>query len=318
MSSALGQSCPDVFEHSITPDDNRSHVTFIKLLLLVLFHHHISRLSSICRNTFPSPSHLMLYKTISRIRNCTEFYQHVCQLINIAEFTCQNLEIEQEPLGSSPKSLMEYILEIRYSSAQLTQLSKANTERYQHGWDAYRELQNEHGSQGIKRLTVLATVFLPLSLASSMLAMTTRLADLGLILFDFVGVFFFIASMAFVLYLIIVIGNNLVIFARKRKLSAAILENSGSRKVTAVPYLRLLRVGCMVFLGIAWIGTTITMFVGGMFPHTRPALYHFKLWPVIIVAIIVVLYMVYILAHLLEPKLLRMSNRWTSEDRERK
>lgn len=58
-------------------------------------------------------------------------------------------------------------------------------------------------SQSVKRLSILASVFLPASLASSILAMTTRFKDLGLVLYDFVGVFVVIASIAITSYVLI-------------------------------------------------------------------------------------------------------------------
>ena len=242
MSRALGETCPDIFEHSIPPQDGRPRVTFIKILLLGLFHHHIKRLSSICRETFPFHGHEMLYKgvadipkTISQIRNCTEFHKHICQLTNMAEFIARNLEIELEPLGSSPESLMEYILETRYSIAQLNQLSQDNTERYQHGWDAYRELRNVDGSLAVKRLSVFATIFLPLQLASSLLAMTTRFADLGLLLYDFVGASLIMGSLGLVLYIFIVLGNKVVEIAQRQKVSVDASKKSEYRTITDDP-----------------------------------------------------------------------------------
>jgi hypothetical protein len=59
-----------------------------------------------------------------------------------------------------------------------------------------------HESKGVKRLTVLAAVFLPLSLACSVLSMQTRFA-LHYLLYDFPGVFTILASMSIVAYLLI-------------------------------------------------------------------------------------------------------------------
>lgn len=286
MSRALGETCPDIFEHSIPPEDGRPRVTFIKLLLLGLFHYHINRLSSICRETFPFLSHEMFYKgvadvpkTVSQIRSFTEFHKHICQLTNMAEFTAKTLEIELEPLGASPKSLMEYILETRYSIAQLNQLSQDNTERYQRGWDAYRELRNVDGSLDVKRLAVFATIFLPLSLASSILAMTTRFADLGPLLYDFVGVSLIIGSLALVLYILIALSNKALEIAQRQKMSVAV-----SKKIMGNP-----RIVGLYLLAGTWVLMT-WIFYHGMFGGEMPSLttYLFTLaW--IVVAIVMFL-----------------------------
>ena len=271
MSRALGQMCPDIFGHSIFPDDGRSRVMFVKLLLLGLFHHHINRLSSIRYETFYTGSYEMLWesgaddpKTIIQLRNWTVFHKSICQLTNMAEFTAKNLELELEPLGSSQKSLKEYMLETRYSSAQLNQLSQDNMERYQHGWDTYREFLNVQRSQDVKRLTLLATIFLPLSLPSSILAMNTRFKDLGLLLYDYVGVFFIIGSLALILYIIILFGNKVVIFAGRQLRSRFALKNSESREFDMAILLGRVRYHGFAWFGIAWFSVT-SSFLFSMF-----------------------------------------------------
>lgn len=55
----------------------------------------------------------------------------------------------------------------------------------------------------MSNLTLIATIFLPLSLGSSLLSMQTRFADLGLLLYDFVGVGVLLASvMVLVLFFV--------------------------------------------------------------------------------------------------------------------
>jgi hypothetical protein len=55
----------------------------------------------------------------------------------------------------------------------------------------------------VKRLTILAAFFLPLSLASSILSMQTRFVDLHVLLYDFLGVFCLVASIAILVYFIL-------------------------------------------------------------------------------------------------------------------
>ena len=49
------------------------------------------------------------------------------------------------------------------------------------------EYSNRHQERSLKRLTILASVFLPLSLSCSILSMGTRVTDLGLIWYDWAG-----------------------------------------------------------------------------------------------------------------------------------
>lgn len=62
---------------------------------------------------------------------------------------------------------------------------------------------NIHESKSVKRLTVLATIFLPLSLSTSILSMEFRFKDLQLRLYDFLGVFTIIGTAALLLLLLV-------------------------------------------------------------------------------------------------------------------
>jgi hypothetical protein len=64
---------------------------------------------------------------------------------------------------------------------------------------------NIQESVSVKRLTILAAVFLPLSLATSILSMQTRFIDLHLLLYDFVGVFTIIGSFSVLIYFIVLL-----------------------------------------------------------------------------------------------------------------
>jgi hypothetical protein len=53
-----------------------------------------------------------------------------------------------------------------------------------------KTLVEEVQTQSIKRLTTLAAIFLPLGLASSLLSMQTRVIDLGILWYDYLGICF--------------------------------------------------------------------------------------------------------------------------------
>jgi hypothetical protein len=54
----------------------------------------------------------------------------------------------------------------------------------------------------VQRLTVLATIFLPMSLAAGVLSMQSRFKDLGVLLYDFVGVVVLLGAFAVLLFFV--------------------------------------------------------------------------------------------------------------------
>lgn len=61
--------------------------------------------------------------------------------------------------------------------------------------------RNMRQSEEVRFLTILATIFLPLSLAAAILSMQTRLKDLGVLLYDFVGVGLILGTIALIIFL---------------------------------------------------------------------------------------------------------------------
>ena len=92
--------------------------------------------------------------------------------------------------------------------------------------DAQRNQSNNTGAIGVTRLTILAAIFLPASLSSSLLAMSTRFKDLNLLLYDFVGVFFLLGAMALFGYGSVILGTRSVASYRKyfKRVSSSNLE----------------------------------------------------------------------------------------------
>lgn len=208
----LGSVFAASYQPATLEDPARVRILFVKRLLLALFELHIGELTDLCRRTVPSTTREMLKRgvanvptTIAQIRNCTEYCTHVGQLAAMTGHCIDNIELEFP--DSVPTSLAEYLLELRTSSTWLVQISHDNTQRYESSWTAYRDTLNVRESQGVRRLTLLATIFLPLSLASSILAMSTRFRDLHLLLFDFVAVFTVLSSVALLIYSTIAVGN---------------------------------------------------------------------------------------------------------------
>ncbi|MCJ1383215.1 hypothetical protein MMC17_006328 [Xylographa soralifera] len=66
--------------------------------------------------------------------------------------------------------------------------------------DVKRILVEEDQALNVTRLTILAAIFLPLSLFSSLLSMNNRAADLGLLWYDYVGVCTMLIFCVFIVY----------------------------------------------------------------------------------------------------------------------
>ena len=63
--------------------------------------------------------------------------------------------------------------------------------------------RNRQESNGVKRLTLLATIFLPLSLSASILSMNNRFVDIKVLLYDFLGVFVIMGSLAVIMLILV-------------------------------------------------------------------------------------------------------------------
>ena len=84
-----------------------------------------------------------------------------------------------DPLDTAAEELMLLVRGMKDAAWQFQELRKAEREdRIQ--------AQSKSESQAVKRLTILAAIFLPLSLTTGVLSMQSRLRDIHLILWDFV------------------------------------------------------------------------------------------------------------------------------------
>ena len=64
--------------------------------------------------------------------------------------------------------------------------TRRSIDRLNRSFDAQDKVHNIQESTSVKRLTILATIFLPLSLSTSILSMQSRFVDLKLKLYDFI------------------------------------------------------------------------------------------------------------------------------------
>jgi hypothetical protein len=108
-------------------------------------------------------------------------------------------------------------------------------------------------SRNVSRLTIVAVGFLPLSLGSSLLSMSTRFADLGILIFDFVGVSLILVLVLFLGYLLVRLRGSLHFKATFRQfmLDRSRKTTSQSKRSSRLKYrLRIPKI--MRYSWIAW------------------------------------------------------------------
>ncbi|KAF3225636.1 hypothetical protein TWF106_002154 [Orbilia oligospora] len=75
----------------------------------------------------------------------------------------------------------------------------------ENGYQSRSDTRQRQESRHIRKLAILATIFLPLSLATGLLSMQTRISELGNLLYDYVGV---VVTLAWVLMLYFALDVN--------------------------------------------------------------------------------------------------------------
>lgn len=102
-----------------------------------------------------------------------------------------------------PHILRPIEAELRGLVADLRQKTKEVPNALEHHLKFLELRRNVHESGNLWVLTVLASLFLPLSLACGILSMQTRLKDLHLLLYDFCGVVVLVVTLAALLILLV-------------------------------------------------------------------------------------------------------------------
>ncbi len=120
------------------------------------------------------------------------------QLVKTMEYVMNSLEIEEE--WHLQSALKHDLLDLRDQCECGRAFVKHTHDIIQTDWDQRQIAVEIKSAEESARLTLLATIFLPLSLSTSLLAMSTRLKKLHLLLYDFVGVAILLSSLAVVIY----------------------------------------------------------------------------------------------------------------------
>jgi ABC-type multidrug transport system fused ATPase/permease subunit len=140
---------------------------------------------------------------------------------------------EEFPSNVSP-TVEDFLDSVRTACIQVKKQATRIQAYHERRYNLYLSALNIHESHSIRRLTTLATGFLPLSLGASMLSMQTRFADLGLLVYDFVTVgmlLFFLMYTSYILMRVLVRSATWRSFAK----ALEIMEVSKNR-VKELPF----------------------------------------------------------------------------------
>ncbi|KAF7537975.1 hypothetical protein G7054_g3288 [Neopestalotiopsis clavispora] len=183
----------------------------------------------------------------SSIKNLTLLIESLSSSIE-ATFNRQEKNDGQEYLVDQFKELMADIRGVCADTLNKTTDMSASMDNQMKLLELRREIEQ---SSSLWILSVLASIFLPLSLASGVLSMGTRFNDLGPILYDFCGVTVLLMALAFII---------LVVTRQLMRLTEVIesLRSSSNRVVQ-----RLWTIFLIGMMLLGW-GMVLSSFIVGM------------------------------------------------------
>lgn len=250
--------------------------TLVKQIMLFLLcsvytRHTSSSLSNLEENyaahreELADPRRGNLYKQILEENTIDSYYYGEFSncISALVETTRSLIEVMRSRLASSQdcESLLCLMAEMEgHCSALTTTMARLNS-------SLERRLKLFEVSKNVKEqarnwlLSILASVFLPLSLATSILSMQTRFADLHLLLYDFCGVMVLLATLVLLVLFVITFLH----FCRERLAKFEVNHMFGTivSRVTTFTF--------FVLLGISWM-ITMASFLYGMLADVKVGL----------------------------------------------
>jgi hypothetical protein len=163
------------------------------------------------------------------------------------------------PIVDTPLHVNKFMaidMELRGLCREASEQLQNFSDRLDHDMKYLELARNINQNRDVQQLTLLATIFLPLSLASGVLSMQTRFKDLGTLLYDFFGVVVLLAAIV----LIFVILLSLV--AVMKELDSKLLRNESYRESFRGKFLLAVNIGFFVFGCLV-----LSSFLVGMFKN---------------------------------------------------
>lgn len=161
------------------------------------------------------------------------------------------------PVSEQPERLAQFIVtetELRGCCQEVKERLQKLSYGLEHDLKFLELARNVNQTRGVQQLTLLATIFLPLSLAAGVLSMQTRFKDLGNLLYDFFGVVVLLGAIVIIIFIIMTV--------------IAIIKEAESRLAQYSFYRKHVRriVMSLLMLGLFSYGSLIlSSFLVGMF-----------------------------------------------------
>ncbi|KAF1954816.1 hypothetical protein CC80DRAFT_448519 [Byssothecium circinans] len=191
-----------------------SHDTLIQLVLLVFCQCSLDQLSDFVdttqhfyaqfRQMVTDPRRTVITNSSLReIITDAYFYEQLQDSISaLTSATEPLLDLLHISFAAQPE-FKSLATEMRATCADLTKSSTRLSTRLASHLHLFEQLRNFNNSLSVWLLALLASIFLPLSLASSLLSMQSRLADLHFLLYDFCGVIVLLGTIVLVIIILL-------------------------------------------------------------------------------------------------------------------
>ncbi|KAK8059195.1 hypothetical protein PG996_009125 [Apiospora saccharicola] len=169
--------------------------------------------------------------------------------------TSRIIHTSDPPIPPMPNDVqVELSADIRGLSSGVKDEMSALTTELDHQLRYLEMRRGVRESNDLWVLTILASVFLPLSLASSILSMGTRLVDLGTLLYDFCGVAVILGSLSIAIIKLVRIGigvrewfADVRVFRKKQSKLSKMTRSSASIAFSTLQTLAGLSTWAVVF-----------------------------------------------------------------------
>jgi hypothetical protein len=252
--------------NEIPNDSNSSHVS-IKLVLLAFCHCSIDQLLEFIENVQrvydsireptmnPRIGKPLTQNIVREVINDVYFYEKFRECV--AALTSATLPLlELLCIDFASITDFEYTaVELRAMCEDLKRSSNQLTTRLESNMRLFELLRSFHESSKVQLLGLLAAIFLPLSLASSLLSMQTRLTDLHYLLYDFCGVIVLLGTIVLIIVIL------LKLFARFKDKMAEWKSNTSRFYIPWVSH--KLQYGVLGWLVVVW-ALLLSSFLVGM------------------------------------------------------
>ncbi|KDN71603.1 hypothetical protein CSUB01_09223 [Colletotrichum sublineola] len=184
-----------------------------QVFMLQIYHAHLKAYATFLEEfevSYTKPRMRLLNPQYSQLRAWTMeavktdsmiYRQLACSAEDITS-TCESLLETVMAMNGEPNNQLLWIAaDVRGCCQEVTARLAGMTDDLQHQLDLLNLSWNINQSDNVNILTLLATVFLPLSLSAGILSMGTRFKDLGDLVYDFSGVAVLLGALALVILL---------------------------------------------------------------------------------------------------------------------